>query len=142
QQAGRRYRGCMAPLECIACIEKTLTSDLDEGLEFERERFQLLVNDDQSKAQRHVFFAERAAMKLPDADVQPRPIKHVGVVGAGTMGGGIAMSLANAGIPVVLLERDQAALDRGWKVMKDNYAASVKRKKLDQFAMEQRLALI
>lgn len=142
QQAGRRYRGCLAPLECIACVEKTLTSNLDEGLEFERQRFQLLVNGDQSKAQRHIFFAERAAMKLPDADVKPMPINCVGVVGAGTMGGGIAMSLANAGMAVILVERDQTALDRGWEVIKGNYAASVKRKKLEQSEMERRLALI
>ncbi|NYT84485.1 3-hydroxyacyl-CoA dehydrogenase NAD-binding domain-containing protein [Pollutimonas harenae] len=142
QKAGRRYRGCVAPLECIACLEKTLTTSLDEGLEFERQRFQVLVNGDQSKAQRHIFFAERSAMKLPDADVKPEPINHVGVVGAGTMGGGIAMSLANAGIPVVLLDRDQAALDRGWEIIKNNYSASVSRKKLDQPQMEQRLALI
>ncbi len=142
KQAARRYRGCVAPLECIACIEKTLTSDLDEGLAFERERFQFLVNGDQSKAQRHIFFAERAALKLPDAKADLITIRKVGVIGAGTMGSGIAMSIANAGIPVVMIERDQAGLDRGWEAINGNYASSMKRGKLSESDMNARLALI
>ncbi|HUG58780.1 MAG TPA: 3-hydroxyacyl-CoA dehydrogenase NAD-binding domain-containing protein, partial [Candidimonas sp.] len=142
KQAGKRFRGCIAPLECIACIEKTLTSDLDEGLAFERERFLFLVNGDQSKAQRHIFFAERAAMKAPKIATELIPIRKVGVVGAGTMGSGIAMSMANAGIPVVMIERDQAGLDRGWDAIKGNYASSMKRGKLSESDMNARLALI
>lgn len=142
KQASRRFRGCIAPLECIACIEKTLTSTLDEGLAFERERFLFLVNNDQSKAQRHIFFAERAAMKAPKAQMELRPIRKVGVIGAGTMGSGIAMSMANAGIPVVMIERDQAGLDRGWDIIKGNYASSMKRGKLSESDISARLALI
>ncbi len=140
--AGRRYRGCIAPLECIACVEKTLTFDLDEGLAFERERFQFLVNGDQSKAQRHLFFAERAAMKPPKVEAELTPIRKVGIVGAGTMGTGIAMSIANAGISVVMIERDQAGLDHGWEVIKGNYASSLSRGKLSDSDVKARLALI
>ncbi|KAA0910428.1 3-hydroxyacyl-CoA dehydrogenase NAD-binding domain-containing protein [Pusillimonas sp. ANT_WB101] len=142
KQASKRFRGCIAPLEAIACIEKSLVCDLDEGLEFERERFRLLVDGDQSKAQRHIFFAERAATKLPKITASSPEIESVGVVGAGTMGGGIAMSLANYGIPVIMLERDKAALDRGMQTIRSNYAASVKRRKLTDVDMDRRLALI
>lgn len=141
-EAQRRYRGCVAPQECIACIEKTLTLDLEAGLAFEGERFQALVQGDQSKAQRHLFFAERQAMKLPETNETVADIEYVGVVGAGTMGGGIAMSVANAGIPVTLFDRDQESLDRGMETIRRNYASSVSRNRLTQEQVEQRLALI
>jgi 3-hydroxyacyl-CoA dehydrogenase len=99
-------RGLEAPLECLACVEAATKLPFDEGLAFERARFRVLVEGTQSKALRHLFFAERAAARIPDvpADTPTRPIRRVGVIGAGTMGGGIAMSLANAGLEVVQLE--------------------------------------
>jgi len=142
KNAERRYRGCIAPLEAIACVEKTLTTKLEEGLEFERERFQYLVNGDQSKAQRHIFFAERKAAKLPPAEPADVVIRRVGVVGAGTMGGGIAMSLANAGLSVVLMEQSEAALDRGWATIVRNYDTSQRRGRFTAAEVEERLARI
>ena len=139
--AQRRYRGCIAPQECIACVEKTLHADLETGLAFEAERFKLLVEGDQSKAQRHIFFAERKAAKLPAA-AQASTVRSVGVVGAGTMGGGIAMSFANAGIPVVLLEQSDEALQRGLNNIQRNYDVSRKRGRFSQEEVEMRLALI
>ena len=142
RKAARRYRGCIAPQECIACVKKTLSADLAEGLAFEGERFRYLVEGEQSKAQRHIFFAERLAAKVAKP-AQPGPeIKRVGVIGAGTMGGGIAMSLANAGIPVVLMEQSEEALQRGWDTITRNYAMSAKRGRFTQEEVEARLALI
>lgn len=141
RNAQRRYRGCVAPLECIACIEQTTHCDLDAGLAFEADRFKFLVEGDQSKAQRHLFFAERQAVKFA-SDAQPSTITRVGVVGAGTMGCGIAMSLANGGVPVVLVEQTEAALARGWETIQRNYAASCKRGRFTQAEVDARLALI
>lgn len=142
RKAARRFRGCIAPQECIACVKKTLSTDLAEGLAFEAERFRYLVEGEQSKAQRHIFFAERLAAKVPKP-AQPGPeIKRVGVIGAGTMGGGIAMSLANAGIPVVLIEQSEEALQRGWDTITRNYSVSAKRGRFTQEEVEARLALI
>src|SRR5690606_19283670 len=140
-KAQRRYRGCIAPQECIACVEKTLHADLDTGLAFEADRFKFLVEGDQSKAQRHIFFAERKAVKLATS-AEPATINSVGVIGAGTMGGGIAMSLANAGIPVVLFEQSREVLERGLGVIQRNYEVSRKRGRFTQEEVEARLALI
>jgi 3-hydroxyacyl-CoA dehydrogenase len=129
-QAARRYRGCQAPQASVDCVERAAGSVLREGLAYERERFLELVNGKQSKALRHLFFAERAAVKLPAEWRAEPPISKVGVVGAGTMGGGIAMSLANAGLEVVLVERDAQALERGWATLRGNYAASVAKGRL------------
>ena len=141
RKAQRRYRGCVAPQECITCIERTQHANLDAGLAFEAERFKFLVEGDQSKAQRHMFFAERRAAKLPVA-AETMNVARVGVVGAGTMGGGIAMSLANAGIPVVLYEQSEEALQRGWETIQRNYAVSRKRGRFSLEEVETRLALI
>ncbi|WP_454673283.1 FAD-dependent oxidoreductase [Achromobacter pestifer] len=141
-QAARRYRGCVAPLACLACVEFAAGHGIEEGLAFERERFLELVNGSQSKAQRHLFFAERAALKLPaDWSAEGR-ISLVGVVGAGTMGSGIAMSLANAGLDVVLVERDAQALERGWAAIQKNYAATQAKGKLSAAQVKERLARI
>jgi len=142
QEAGRRYRGCVAPLACIECVERATRTPLQEGLAYERERFLELVNGSQSKAQRHLFFAERAAVKLPSEWRATATIAKVGVVGAGTMGGGIAMSLANAGLDVVLVERDTQALERGWAAIRKNYAATAAKGKLTPAQVEQREARI
>ena len=142
RNAERRYRGCIAPQECVACVEKTLTADLDTGLAFEADRFRFLVEGDQSKAQRHIFFAERQAAKV-NKPAEPGPdVKRVGIIGAGTMGGGIAMSLANAGTPVVLLEQSDEALQRGWETIQRNYATSARRGRFTDQEVEVRLALI
>jgi len=142
QQAQKRFRGCVAPLACIECVQAAVEQDIGQGLEFERERFLELVAGSQSKAQRHLFFAERTAQKLPDNWQPSRKIETVGIVGAGTMGGGIAMSLANAGVPVILVEREASALERGWNIIQKNYAATVASGKLSQDEMQARLARI
>ncbi|MFP5391719.1 MAG: 3-hydroxyacyl-CoA dehydrogenase NAD-binding domain-containing protein [Gammaproteobacteria bacterium] len=104
-----------APLECVATVAASVTLPFEEGMRFERERFMHLIGTTESKALRHAFFAERQAGKIPDvpADTPVRPIRSVGVVGAGTMGSGIALAFASAGIPVVLLDTRQDALDKG-----------------------------
>jgi 3-hydroxyacyl-CoA dehydrogenase len=129
-------------LACIECVQAAVDHDIERGLAIERERFLELVNGAQSKAQRHLFFSERAALKLPD-DWKPRgEIRLIGVVGAGTMGGGIAMSLANAGLSVRLVEREAAALERGWNTLQKNYAATVASGKLTQAQMDDCLSRI
>jgi 3-hydroxyacyl-CoA dehydrogenase len=122
----------------------SVTQPFDEGLKRERAAFFALMATPESRAARHVFAAERAASKLPDipADTPLRPIKTVGVVGAGTMGGGITMNFLNVGTPVVLLETAQAALDRGLATIRQRYESSAKRGKLTQEQVEQRMALI
>lgn len=141
-EVARRYRGCVAPQACVDCVEAAANTALQDGLAVERERFLELVNGSQSKAQRHLFFAERAAVKLPEGWKAEAPITTVGVVGAGTMGGGIAMSLANAGLAVVLVERDAQALERGWAAIRKNYAATASKGKLTAAQVEERLARI
>jgi 3-hydroxyacyl-CoA dehydrogenase len=137
-------RGRQAPLECLACVEAAVRLPFDEGLAFERARFRVLVEGEQSKALRHLFFAERAAARVPglgDA-VAPRSIRRVGVIGAGTMGGGIAMSLAAAGLEVVQLETTQAALDRGRATMARLWGASVEKGRLAPAERDARLARV
>jgi 3-hydroxyacyl-CoA dehydrogenase len=137
-------RGQPAPLECLACIEAATTMPFDEGMKFERERFDVLVNGTESKAMRHLFLAERAAAKIPGipADVAPAKIGKVAVIGAGTMGSGIAMSFASAGIPVILFEARDAALQRGVATIRKNYEGTVSKGKLKQEEAEARIARI
>ena len=133
-----------APVRCVDCVEQSMKTSLDEGLRYEREAFIALMMTPESKALRHAFFAERAASKIPDVpeDTAVRPVAQVGVIGAGTMGGGIAMNFLNAGIPVVILEMKQEALDRGVATIRKNYEAQVKKGKLKQDKYEQRMALL
>ncbi len=140
----RSARGMRAPYACIECVEAAVHCDFDTGIKREREIFEACVNSDESRALRHVFFAERASTKIPgiDRSTKPRQIDSGGVIGAGTMGGGIAMNFANAGIPVVVVENDQAALDRGMQTIHRNYATSVKRGRLSAEEADRRLALI
>jgi 3-hydroxyacyl-CoA dehydrogenase len=140
----RRQRGQHAALRCVDSVENAFTLPFEEGLKRERELFDEALSDAQGQSLIHVFFAEREAAKFPGltADVKPREIKTVGVVGAGTMGGGIAMSFANAGIPVVVLDRDQATLSRGLGVVAKNYESMVQRARIDQPAMQKRMGLI
>src|SRR5258708_30231149 len=125
-QVAKESRGYPAPLEIVACAEAAATRPFDEGRKFERERFNVLVNTPESEALRHAFFAERQTSKIPDVpeDTPVRAVKQAAVIGAGTMGGGIAMSFANAGIPVTLIEMSHEPLDRGLKTLRDNYSAT------------------
>ncbi len=143
-QVAKASRGYPAPLEIVACAEAACTLPFDEGRRFERERFQVLVETTESKALRHMFFAERQTTKIPDVpeDTATRPVQTAAVIGAGTMGGGIAMSLVNAGIPVTLIETKQDALDRGVATIRKNYASTVSKGRLRQDEMDKRLALI
>jgi len=133
-----------APLACLEAVAAAATMPFEDGLKFERERFMDLTRTVESKALRHAFFAERAAAKVPDvpADTPLRAIDSAAVVGAGTMGAGIAMNFANAGIPVTLLETRQDALDKGLAAIRANYASTVKKGRLTQDALEARMALI
>ncbi|MFG6281215.1 3-hydroxyacyl-CoA dehydrogenase NAD-binding domain-containing protein [Sphingomonas sp. S6] len=123
---GRRFRGFDAPAANIACVVKATETSFADGIAFERQEFVKLMMGNQSAAQRHIFFAERQAAKIDDvpADTVKRPIKRVGVIGAGTMGGGIAMNFLSAGIPVTIVEMAQEALDRGTGVIRKNYEAT------------------
>ena len=133
-----------APLKCVEAVANSLSKPFDEGLRLEREAFVMLMATPESRALRHVFAAERAATKIADVpDTTPlRPINSVGVIGAGTMGGGITMNFINAGIPVVLLETKQEALDKGLATIRRNYDNSMKKGKLSQAEADQRMALI
>jgi 3-hydroxyacyl-CoA dehydrogenase len=133
-----------APLKCVEAVAAAVTMKFDDGLKFERELFLDLVQTPESKALRHAFFAERAASKIPDVQegTPMRDIKSVAVIGAGTMGGGIAMNFANAGIPVKILEMKQEALDKGLATIRKNYENTMKKGKLTQDKFDQRVGLI
>jgi 3-hydroxyacyl-CoA dehydrogenase len=140
----RKARGLIAPTRCIESVENAVALAYDEGMAKEREYFLECVQSEQSRGQRHAFFAERQANKIPDvaADTPVQPIASAAVLGCGTMGGGIAMNFANAGIPVVVLETDAEALDKGLAIVRRNYAGSVSRGRITQDQMDRRLALI
>jgi 3-hydroxyacyl-CoA dehydrogenase len=133
-----------APLKCVDAVTAAITKTFDEGMDVERQLFLELVQSSESKALRHAFFGERAAGKIPDLpdDTPLRTIKSVAVIGAGTMGGGIAMNFANAGIPVQILEMKQEALDKGLATIRKNYENTLKKGKLTQDKFEQRVSLI
>jgi 3-hydroxyacyl-CoA dehydrogenase len=144
QQLGKSRRGFEAPLSCVACVEAACTLPFEEGMARERELFQELMAGVQSAAQRHIFFSERAAAKVNDMPKATKPldIKTVGVLGAGTMGGGIAMNFANVGIPVIILETQQDLLDKGLAVVRGNYERTAKKGRLSSVQVEQRMGLI
>ena len=122
----RKFRGFLAPEYNIRCIEAAVNEPFEEGMKTERKLFGELMAGSQSAAQRYAFFAERQANKIPDVpdDTPVIPVNKVGIIGAGTMGGGIAMNFLNAGIPVTIVEVQQEALDRGLKVVRGNYERS------------------
>uniref|UniRef100_UPI0035CB4E42 3-hydroxyacyl-CoA dehydrogenase NAD-binding domain-containing protein n=1 Tax=uncultured Sphingomonas sp. TaxID=158754 RepID=UPI0035CB4E42 len=126
KENARKFRGFDAPAANIACVVKATEVPFEEGVQFERAEFMKLMMGVQSAAQRHIFFAERQAAKIDDvpADTKLREIKRVGVIGAGTMGGGISMNFLTAGIPVTIVEMQQEALDRGAGVIRKNYEAT------------------
>ena len=133
-----------APLKCVEAVAASVTKKFDDGVNFERELFLELVQTTESKALRHAFFGERAASKIPDVpeDTPIRTIKSAAVIGAGTMGGGIAMNFVNAGIPVKILEMKQEALDKGLATIRKNYENTMKKGKLSPEKFEQRVAMI
>ncbi len=137
-------RNFPAPARCVDCVEQAMKAKFDDGMAYERAAFLELVLTPESRALRHAFFAERAASRIPDvpADTPLRKVDKVAVVGAGTMGGGIAMNFLNAGIPVTMIEMKQDALDRGVATMRKNYEAQVKKGKLKQDKLDQRMGLL
>jgi len=140
----RRARNQKAPYNCIAAVEAACTLPFDEGIARERQLFDELENSDEARALRYAFFAEREVNKLPDIprETKLRPIRTAAIVGAGTMGGGIAMSFAEHGFPVKILDSTQEALDRGLARIRSNYETSVRRGSLAADEMERRLARI
>ena len=137
-------RNYPAPQKCVEAVAASVSMPFDAGMKFERACFIELVNTPESRALRHVFFGERAAAKIPDVpeDTPTRPIKSAAVIGAGTMGGGIAMNFANAGIPVKVLEVKPEALEKGIGVVRKNYENTVKKGRLKAEDAEKRIALI
>ena len=138
-----KWKGMVAPFQIVNCVEAATRLPPKEGLTFEREAFKVCLEAPSRPAQIHLFFAERAAAKVDGADgIKPRPIRSVGIIGAGTMGGGIAMSVANAGLPVVLVDASQAGLDAGLTRIRNNYQTSVKRGSTSQETVNAALARI
>ena len=144
EELTRRLRGREAPAACVEAVRNAIVLPFEEGLKREGELFRKLVTGDQSKAQRHIFFAEREAAKVMDMPeaTKPRAIARGAVIGAGTMGGGIAMCFANAGIPVTIVETGRDLLQRGLDRMAGNYRTTVSRGGLDAAEMERRMGLI
>jgi 3-hydroxyacyl-CoA dehydrogenase len=140
----RKFRGFLAPEYNIRCIEAAVNEPFDEGLKTERKLFMELMMGPQSAAQRYSFFAERTANKIPDVpdDTPTLPINKVGVIGAGTMGGGIAMNFANAGIPVTIVEVKQEPLERGLNVVRGNYERSAKNGRFPMSEVDVRMGRI
>jgi len=140
----RKFRGLDAPAANIACVEAATRLPFAEGMAFERAQFMKLIFGTQSAAMRHIFFAERKASKIDGIadDIALRPIRKVGVIGAGTMGGGISMNFLSAGIPVVIVEQEQAALDRGTGVVRKNYEASAAKGRIKPDQVTQAMDLL
>ena len=137
-------RGLTAPLHCMAAVKASVDLSFEEGMAEERRIFMALLSSTESKAMRHFFFGERSAAKIPGLDdkIQLRKIETAAVIGAGTMGGGITMNFVNEGIPVALLESNQAALDKGMALITANYQANVDKGQMPAQTMAKRLALI
>jgi 3-hydroxyacyl-CoA dehydrogenase len=137
-------RGFEAPLRCIEAVRNAVTMSFDDAMARERELFEALRDGDQSKAQRHVFFAEREVTKIPDvpSTTPVRPIRSVAIIGAGTMGGGIAMACASGGLQVLLMDREQAFVDKGMATIAGNYAGNVKRGRMSEPEMKERIGRI
>jgi len=144
EQARKQARGLRAPLAAIDAVEAATKLDFFAGCEEEARLFNQCLFSTEARAMIHVFFGERAVAKIPgiSKEVKPFEIRRAAVIGAGTMGGGIAMNYANAGIPVIVKETKQEALDRGLGIIRGNYAKTVAKGKLSQAAMDQRMALL
>ncbi|MBZ5604216.1 MAG: enoyl-CoA hydratase/isomerase family protein [Acidobacteriia bacterium] len=144
EQARKTRRGQLAPLAAIDAVEAATRLSFDDGINREAEIFRVCLYSTQSKSLIHAFFGERTVAKIPDIPKETKlyDIKRAAIIGAGTMGGGIAMNYANAGIPVIIKETEQAALDRGMATIRKNYENSVKKGRFSQAVMDQRMALI
>lgn len=144
KRVNARARGQIAPDRIVSCLEAAVNLPFDKAIERERELFRELVTSPESAAMRHIFFAERQAAKIKGLprETPVREVKQAAIIGGGTMGGGIAMCFANVGIPVTLLEVNDEALDRGLKIIRKNYGITVKRGKLRETDVKQRMALI
>jgi 3-hydroxyacyl-CoA dehydrogenase len=144
KQLARRARGQIAQDKIVSCIEAAVELPMDEGLQRERELFRELITSPESAAMRHIFFAERRAAKIKDLskDTPVRDIAKVAIIGGGTMGGGIAMCFANVGIPVVMLEINDEALQRGKDIIRKNYNITLQKGKMSEDQLEQRIGLI
>jgi len=144
KENARKFRGFLAPEYNIRCIEAAVNLPFDEGVAVEKKLFTELVTGSQSAAQRYVFFAERQVWKIPDVpDSTPTiSVNKIGIVGAGTMGSGIAMNFANAGLPVTIVETSQEALDRGLSLIRRNYESTAKRGRVTADDVDKRMALI
>ena len=142
--AVKKLAGVEAPAACVESVRNSFTLPFEDGVKAERALFMKLVTGDQSRAQRHIFFSEREAAKVPDmpAGVKAAPLKKAVVIGGGTMGGGIAMCFANAGVPVTIVETTDDFLQKGLDRIRHTYAVSVERGALKQDAMDKRLGLI
>ena len=140
----RKSRGFIAPEYNIRCIEAAVSQPFDEGMKTEARLFTELMRSPQAAAQQYFFFAERQAARIPDIprDTPELPIARVGVIGAGTMGGGIAMNMVNVGIPVTLVETSQEALERGLGVIRGNYDNTARKGRLSEADVVQRMGLI
>jgi len=140
----KKFRGFAAPACVIQCVEAAVTLPFEEGLALEHKLFIELMNGEQSAAQRHYFFASRQAWNIPGIgkDIATLPIQSVGVLGAGTMGTGIAMNFLNVGIPVTLVEAQQTALDRGLRTIRANYDSTAKKGRLTEAEVERRMGLL
>jgi len=144
QSIARKTRGFLAPEYNIRCIEAAVNKPFDEGIKVERELFAELMTGTQSAAQRYAFFSEKQANKVPDIskDEVIKEINKVGVIGAGTMGGGISMNFANVGIPVTIIEQNEERLEKGISVMRRNYENSAKKGRISDNDVEARMELI
>ena len=140
----RKTRGFLAPEYNIQCIEAAVNKPFDEGIKVEQELFMKLMTGTQSAAQRYMFFAQRQVTKIPDIepDTEVKDINSVGVIGAGTMGGGISMNFANVGIPVTIVEQSQERLDKGLGIIRKNYENSAAKGRITEAQVEERMNLI
>ncbi|MEC7831314.1 MAG: 3-hydroxyacyl-CoA dehydrogenase NAD-binding domain-containing protein [Pseudomonadota bacterium] len=140
----RRARGFLAPEYNIQCIEAAVNKPFKDGIKVERKLFMELVTGNQSAAQRYAFFAQRQVAKIPDIepDVEIKPYKSIGVIGAGTMGGGISMNFANVGIPVTIIEQNQERLDKGLSIIRKNYENTANKGRISVEDVEKRTSLI
>jgi len=140
----RKTRGFLAPEYNIQCIEAAVNQTFDEGIKIERDLFLKLINGNQSAAQRYFFFSQRQVAKIPDVpkETEVYSIKEIGIIGAGTMGGGIAMNFANAGLPVTLVERNQELLDKGIGIIRKNYENTATKGRISIEDVENRMNLI
>ncbi|MDT8427561.1 MAG: 3-hydroxyacyl-CoA dehydrogenase NAD-binding domain-containing protein [Pseudomonadales bacterium] len=144
KKLAQRARGQIAPDRIVSCVQAAVELPMDQGLQRERELFMELVSSPESQAMRHAFFAEREAAKIKDlpADTQAREINKVAIIGGGTMGGGIAMCFANVGIPVIMVEINDEALERGLGIIRKNYSITAQKGKMTEAEVKQRLSLI